>query len=258
MVWKFAYGTVAGSRHKKQGISCQDSCDVRVFYTRSKDAVLSAVASDGAGSAIYADTGSKLCCSFVMEAIKDFFEEGNEVFNLTRGKAEDIVLDFCREVKKYGENMGCDEIEYSCTLMCAVVGCKNAVFFQIGDGAMVIQKKGEIGYAPVFWPGKGEYENSTHFAVLPESVKHLKYGLAGGTVCDIAIFTDSLERLALNLRDRCAFQPFFKPLFDEIKTKFKAYDNSLFESITSFLNSQRINKRTDDDKTLIIASRCDE
>lgn len=258
MDWRYAYASVTGTRHRRIGAECQDSCDMRVIHTKSGELVFVCVVSDGSGSAKQPQIGSKLACFTIMEGIKEFFENGFEVYNLSRGMAEGLVLDFQDEVQRYAINSGLTPRDYSCTLIAAVLGYKNAVFFQVGDGAVVILKKGEQGYMPVFWPGKGEYENSTHFAVDYDSVlKHMKYGLIQGTISDAALFTDSLERIALHYRSMSAYSPFFKPLFESTRSAARECSNELMESVAAFLNSKRVNSRTDDDKTLIIASRCD-
>lgn len=239
-------------------LPCQDSCDARVIKTRMGENILACVVSDGAGSAKYAELGSHLACSLIMEGIKDFFESGKEIYNLTRDTAERLITDFQAEVNKYSSIMELTPRDFACTLIVSVVGYKNAVFFQIGDGAIVISKAGEEGYSPVFWPSKGEYENSTHFAVDRDSVLiYMKYGLAEGCVTDTAMFTDSLERIALHYKSRSAYEPFFKPLFENVRSISSGRSNELICSMIEFLNSKKVNTRTDDDKTLIIASRCD-
>ena len=105
---------------------------------------------------------------------------------------------------------------------------------------------------------RGEYENSTLYATDTESLREgLDYKYIIGKIRDIAVFTDGLQRLALHYKTRTAHGPFFKPLFSYIKSKTDTNTEKLNHSLDSFLNSLRINKRTDDDKTLVIASRSD-
>lgn len=258
MGWIYALSSVTGTRHKAMDVSCQDSCDARIIYTKEGDLVFVSVASDGAGTARCAQIGSRLACSIIMDGIKDFLGCGNEVINLTRSTAEGFIIDFQEEVQKYAELMEMAQRDYACTVITAVIGYKAAVFFQIGDGAAVISKSGKDEYTPVFWPDKGEYENTTHFAADYESIiKYMRYELVEDTVSDIAIFTDGLERLALHYQNQSAFKPFFKPIFHNIRSLEEGHFKKLSDSITLFLNSARVNTRTDDDKTLIIASRCD-
>lgn len=258
MGWKYAFGSVTGTRHKKLDIPCQDSCDIRVMETIKGEPILVAVVSDGAGSAKCAEIGSRLACYCIMEGIKGFLENGGQVFNLNREAAEGLISDFQNQVADYAKMMGLTIQDYSCTLITAVIGLRNAVFFQVGDGAVVISKRGEDEYTPVFWPGKGEYENTTHFAVDHDTVvNYMKYGLVEGTIDNAALFTDGLERLALHFRSRSAFNPFFKPLFEYVRSKDNC-QKELVESVLSFLGSRKVSDRTDDDRTLIIASRCDE
>jgi hypothetical protein len=63
--------------------------------------------------------------------------------------------------------------------------------------------------------------------------------------------TDGLQRLALDFTARTPHLPFFQPLFAALRA---APDvESLAGPFREFLDSQRINERTDDDKTLVLA-----
>jgi hypothetical protein len=69
----------------------------------------------------------------------------------------------------------------------------------------------------------------------------------------VALFTDGLERLALRFDCRTPHIPFFDPLFRALRT---ASDlQSLNDGLRQFLASDSVQIRSDDDKTLILASR---
>jgi hypothetical protein len=257
MRWKYVYTSAQGTYHSKTGTPCQDACGCRVIYTVEGEPVLTAVASDGAGSANYSQIGSKLACSILLKEVKRFIESGNTVKDFTRTIAENILTKFQNKVLKCAESMGIKKSDFACTLLCTIVGERGAAFFQIGDGAMVISKCQETNcYSWVFWPGNDEYENITHFAVDPESsFINMEYIFIEDTIDEVAIFTDGIQRLALHYQSRTAYTPFFKPIFAYIRSSPYGCLYRLQNSLTSFLHSKKINDRTDDDKTLIIASR---
>ena len=75
------------------------------------------------------------------------------------------------------------------------------------------------------------------------------------SIDEVAIFTDGLQGLALHYESRRAHTPFFQPMFAWMRPAGSGYCEGLSSSLTSFLNSKKVNDRTDDDKTLILATR---
>ena len=69
------------------------------------------------------------------------------------------------------------------------------------------------------------------------------------------MFSDGLQRLALDFAKTIPFEPFFQGLFPSVRAMSADDGEKLTQSLTDFLNSPRINERTDDDKTLILATR---
>ncbi|MGL4552961.1 MAG: PP2C family serine/threonine-protein phosphatase, partial [Gemmataceae bacterium] len=63
---------------------------------------------------------------------------------------------------------------------------------------------------------------------------------------------DGLQGLALHYATRTAHGPFFAPLFRALRG---ADPEELGDPMRAFLESPRVNGRTDDDKTLILAAR---
>ena len=125
------------------------------------------------------------------------------------------------------------------------------MFAQIGDGAIVISSCET--YETVFHPQSGEYLNTTNFLTDVDFEKKLEIRVVNARVSDVALFTDGLERLALRMSDCTPHEPFFRPMFDSLRTADNADD--LREPLHQFLNSDPVNERTDDDKTLVLATR---
>ena len=68
--------------------------------------------------------------------------------------------------------------------------------------------------------------------------------------------TDGLERLALKFNSQTPHTPFFEPLFRALQST--ADVDSLNSGLRSFLTSDSVHNRSDDDKTLILATRCSD
>ena len=71
------------------------------------------------------------------------------------------------------------------------------------------------------------------------------------------MFSDGLQRLALVYQSQTVHEPFFEPMFAELRNADLQTCNSLSDQLARFLDSPKINERTDDDKTLVLASRRD-
>jgi hypothetical protein len=141
--------------------------------------------------------------------------------------------------------------DFASTLLMAVVGEQAAAFVQVGDGGIVILD--DAAYRPVFWPRHGEYVNTTNFVTDDNVSEAVCFELLEKRIDEVALFTDGMESLVLELGARQAHQPFFAPLFGVLRD-ISAVDE-LVEPFSTFLDSPTINERTDDDRTLILATR---
>jgi hypothetical protein len=61
--------------------------------------------------------------------------------------------------------------------------------------------------------------------------------------------------LALDFRAQTAYEPFFSPMFNWLRASADGRSVELSNSLTVYLASEKVNSRTDDDKTLILATR---
>ncbi|OWA34073.1 hypothetical protein B9G55_17235 [Saccharibacillus sp. O16] len=254
-MWRHANVSVRGTSHAKTGKPCQDYSLCQTFQVSEGREVLLAAASDGAGSAERSDEGSRLACTLFAEAIERHLNDGGRVEQLTRGFFEAWLGRFQRVVRGLASEAGCRSREFACTFLAAVIDEEAAVFVQIGDGAIIFSEKEDV-YMWEFWPQQGEYENTTYFATQSSAKKYLQYSLhTGRQYGEIAVFTDGLQRLALHYQSRTAYEPFFRPFFSVLRRLEQAQDDRYRDSLQAFLDSARVNERTDDDKTLVLATR---
>src|SRR5262249_55042342 len=70
---------------------------------------------------------------------------------------------------------------------------------------------------------------------------------------EVGLFTDGIQRLALNFATKTAHQPFFLPMFASLRDS--SGRDHLPKRLRGFLDCAEVNSRTDDDKTLVLASR---
>ena len=172
----------------------------------------------------------------------------------TRTEAEALFQNVRTALAQQAADAGLPIREFACTLLGGVVAADRALFLQIGDGAIVIDA--ENGYRPVFWPQSGEYANETRFATDSDAIAHLECAVLTESIADVALLTDGLQSLALHYRDRQAHAPFFRPMFHSLHAcPEPGCPAMLVAALEHFLASQAVNRRTHDDKTLILATR---
>lgn len=251
-MWRPIGQSLQGPSHVKDDSPCQDSHAVRIVG-ESGNQILIACVADGAGSAKYSDTGSAIASEAFVERANAFVEVGGNLQQLERQD----VLRWCEEVRGRIEaeaaNRDCETRQLATTICVAIVAPDRACFFQIGDGVMVVRRQGVYGV--VFWPQSGEYANSTNFLTSPKYEDHLEFVSIDATFADVALMTDGLERLALQFDGQTPHIPFFEPFFRAIRAT-EDY-TGLNAALETFLASAPVRERSDDDKTLVLASLID-
>jgi len=138
------------------------------------------------------------------------------------------------------------------TCLICIAGCDHTVCVQVGDGAIVIDD-GD-GFVPALWPQRGEYANTTTFLyersaideaqliVLPKSDR-------------IAVFSDGIQMVALDFTTRAAPSTFWAPLFGFLEQQPPGSSDPLNMALAAWLDRKPLLARTDDDRTLVLASR---
>jgi hypothetical protein len=246
-MWRAAGTQVAGTSHAKLDIPCQDFCAYERAIIGSTSALMIAIA-DGAGSARLSQVGARSAVEHLLRLIPlqlPSIIEANE--DLARQ-----WLDRTRQhLEGIANEQSADVHDFACTILFAVLGEFASFFVQVGDGAWVVQKNGE--YFAATWPSGGEYANETTFLTSPNWNTSISFRMVVGGISAVAGFTDGLQRLALQLNSRSVHVPFFKPLFDVLRSS--EDETTLISPLIEFLSSERVVERTDDDKTLVLACR---
>lgn len=252
MNWRWVHGSVIGTSHIESGSLCQDVSLVDVVRSAAEEAVLVAIASDGAGSASLSHTGASIACAVTHEHLKRFVSCSQGAVDFGALDAERLFGEVQRAISEHAEFSGVIARDLACTLLVAAIADESSFFFQIGDGAIVVSS--DSGRRVVFWPDAGEYVNMTYFITDENAADHLHVRVGTDSVSELAVLTDGLQRLALQYDVQRPHDPFFAPLFRQLQ-QWTGSQEELTAALVGWMESDGVNARTDDDKTLVLAAR---
>lgn len=251
--WRYIYSSQVGSGHLELGTPCADDSVVWQYCPPDSDSFLVLVAADGAGTASRGNRGAGLVCEGFVDTCRAMFEAGVLISSLTANVAQSWVAQIVDKLKREAHHEGTQLREYASTLVAAIVGQEQAAFFQIGDGAIVVGDGDD--YSWVFWPHSGEYANSTWFVTDEEALNVLQFDIVTRHLDEISLLTDGIQHLALKYTARSVHSGFFVPLFSRLRLEPEGESKLLNRELAAWLQSPTVTNRTEDDKTLILASR---
>jgi len=251
--WVWAGARATGTSHLKQDLPCQDSFACRVRQARDGRPVLVAALADGAGSADRAEVGSALATSHFVGIVCDAFDGGASLDDFAAILRHAIQQTRLALHLKAGHDDRAPD-DYASTFLAVILSPGGGAVGQIGDGAAVISDAAGR-WLPVHWPDHGEYANTTSFLTQTDALDMLRVASFDAPVKRLALFSDGLERLLLDFQNRTAHAPFFDRIFSRLTPpNGLGHCAELSESLSTLLASDRVNARTDDDKSLLCAA----
>jgi Protein phosphatase 2C len=255
MVWRIATASVIGTSHTKTGQPCQDSARVRLVNTPSGPILVSAV-SDGAGSAAHSEIGSRAAVTTATDLIENFLQAGGTIDSIQKETVLSWLAQIQSVIASFAVEGSASAREFACTLLVAIIGPEHAAFFQVGDGAMVVLEAGDEGWSYIFWPQHGEYINSTNFVTSADAAEVMEFASVSRRIESFSSFSDGIESLVLHYATKTVHDSFFNAMIVPVQQgQAEGIDESLSESLTKYLSSDRVCERTDDDKSLVLATR---
>ena len=246
--WRVVGAAAAGTSHERLGMPCQDA----LAYQVSEYGLLVAL-SDGAGTAERSQYGAHTAVQAALDALSSALDEGMPTEQATW---EETMCAAFTAAQSALESLA--EIEeqplraYATTLSLAVATDDRLAVGQLGDGAVVAGESPEELFL-VNRAQRGEYANETYFLTQEDALEQVQVSVIEKTVNSLAVMSDGLTRLAIQLPAHEPYLPFFQPLFAFAA---HAYEEAQAASqLVDFLNSERVCARTDDDKSLVLAVR---
>ena len=250
MTWKFTSSSVTGRSHADRGENGQDyhrAGSVRI----AESEFFIGLAADGAGSTTDGGRGAEIACETAWECIIGTLRQDGDLSRVTDDRIRGWIIASRDAIGSEAANTGKQLKDYACTLIGAVIGKDRAVFFQIGDGAIVVSTDGE--YQTIFWPEQGEYANTTFFVSDDTCLERLNILHSASSPAEIALFTDGLQNLVLSFSQKKAHAGFFRPLFEALRKDPDNGFSGFSGQLDNFLARDDISARSDDDKTLVLA-----
>ncbi len=286
--------SVRGTGHERRSQPCQDAW---AWKEINGDHLCVAVA-DGAGSATHSDVGARTAVATAVERVAQsiiappesmtnspMLDSPTGELERWRSPLTQVIEAVQQELKLTAQQQEISLRNLACTLLIMLWTPSGIVALQVGDGAIIGRNhRGQM--VALTQPQQGEYANQTLFVIEDNAADQAQFvywssntsnhgdteddGNNGGDrpcadnispLSHIALFSDGLQRLALELPSGKPFDPFFAPLFSFLdqardslsnSTDPKEIFNNAANTLETFLRSPRVTARTDDDLTLVL------
>ena len=251
--FKWASAIQVGTSHITRDTPCQDAISVVVFADRNGTPWIAAALSDGAGSSLHSERGSK----YAVECFTDFMLEAlAECTPINDTELEDLVSRGVglvrRTINEVAQTHEREAIDYAATFIGCVSNAERTAFVQLGDGAIIHGEQNNWELA--FVPQHGEFANETFFITEEQHMDRIQLKVTPSPAF-IVLTSDGLEE--------CLIQPktneVHPPLLDYFASAFATHEEvgeckPLSQEIGKLLVSPIVTTRSDDDTSVIALS----
>ena len=252
MSWRYVWASTIGTGHRELGLPCQDRCIVQLQQGTNEPEVLVIAVADGAGSAAQAERGAYLVTETLLGCAQRALQNGLRVPEVTRDIARAWITEVVAAIREQAALAGIPARDYAATALLTLATPQAAACVQVGDGVQVVHL--DDRYEVAIWPQNGEYASSTVFACDEDAIEAADVRVLVGRIQDVAAMTDGVQSLAIHYASRTAHGPFFNALLPSVRQASPGEDERLNRALADFLDTRQVNERTNDDKTLVLAS----
>ena len=251
--WRVAAAKAVGTAHAASGAGCQDAFRCEILRDRNDNEVLVAVVSDGAGSAAKSADGAQIACWEFVSCVARFLVDGKTLPELDVATVRRWISDLRQAIAHAALSEDASPSVYACTLLAVIAQGRHLATLQIGDGAIVYSDG--RGWRWCYWPMHGEHANSTFFLTSDDVELRLAFDLQELDFEELALFTDGLEWMLLHRQTHSVHAPFFAEMMPPVRRASPGINAELSRHLSEYLGSAVVNGRTNDDKTLVLATR---
>lgn len=269
--WRVVGVSMSGTAHVKSNTPRQDRMRFDV-----RDGTLVVAVSDGAGSAELSSVGAEVAVSVAVESVFETLARLGPRTNLAA-----FDRDYPQALRLLFENATIRRVRaaleqearrrdvpmraLACTLTLTAIQSESTLTLQVGDSFSVASghRASEFGYELTAGIHKGEYANETRFLTDNDILSQFSVSAFWCAASFVAVASDGLAPLCLENGLGEAHPTFFERLDafcrdearDDPDRSFPREPARLAEELTEWLGSAEVCERTDDDKTLVIATR---
>lgn len=249
--WAWAASAAIGTSHLRTGDELEDVVFAFELKTPLAKSVFCGIVSDGAGSAKYGGKGAALVCRTISLEMRKYFR--NNDFLPNREIVESWI-DLLRDrIFLAAQKRSCTPRDFAATLVAVASFGEQSLVFHVGDGAVALKSASQNFWFVPSWPSNGEFASTTYF-VTDEILDNLLFHVITDPISSLVLFSDGIERLALDFSAQTPFAPFCDAMCSPLVNSSEVGKNRVLSKMLSeYLNSEKVNSRTDDDKSLIIA-----
>lgn len=259
--WQILGASVTGFSHKARNQPGQDRFLEKTWCFDDHQAVTVVVCADGAGSAARSWAGAWVACQSVMRSMHGYMispKRRNLLISM-EFQADSFFAGLFgtarRRLEQWAQRLGTTSLSLSTTLNVAILTANGALLAQLGDGL--------IGYQFKDFPEKwhvveneqaSEFAGETTFLTSTQWLEHLRVKALHEPLRRVVVSTDGLLPIIFHAQSSQIHSPFLDPLFEFVQKQgpVQSLKSSMLQS---FLSSQRVSSRCDDDLTLILCSR---
>jgi hypothetical protein len=239
--WLQFGASVRGPSHEASNGVCQDAWTGWVEGTR-----LAMCLADGAGSAAHAEVGAAVAVAAAVESARTSLGGSAALEEVARGS----VMAARGAVLAEATRRQLNPDQFAATMIVIVADGPRAAVSHVGDGGAVgARADGKL--VLVSRPSRGEYVNETTFLTSSDWERDLRVSVTEDLTGLIG-FTDGCQSACLVERpDYAPYERFFLPLLDLART----VDDpaSAAADLERMLDGERFRRRSEDDKTLVVA-----
>jgi len=249
--WSWAAASRRGTSHERSGEPRQDA--YRIAGPACDRDFLTIVTCDGAGSTSHGGAGAAIAAWTLASCARSWLAA---FARLPGDEAAACWTLLARErIALAAARRGLEPRDFATTVVLAVSDGASTFTAHVGDGAVVARNASSNEWIALSWPEQGEFASTTRF-LTDEAGLALRTARHDHPIDRLAVMTDGLERLALDFRAGAPYSAFLEPMLAPLAARGVGGDDRyLSKALGSYLAGERVNERTDDDKTLVLAAR---
>ncbi len=242
------YGaSVVGTSHISSDTPCHDAHAYRVL---PENLGIIACVSDGMGSAKAAEIGSQTASSFIVDYLEKMLDpkmSDDEIILLIKEGYVETYDQLLMTASQHELHIK----DLNATLLVFVSLGKRQFYGQVGDCSMIGRLDDQ--YQVIAKQQRGEYANATYSICDETSIEQGIYEKIDGLFPEVALMSDGIESISISSKDKVVSKLFYDPFF-KVFSHESYHQKDVEAALVRFLNSERISKKTDDDKTLLFIS----